>query len=189
MPDDMESRVAALESVTTDLAGLVRESREKLGVNETHIVALAGKFDESSTSILAALARLQNAQDVHMARSDEKFSGVAVSLTSVIDKLDKTADRLSANESLSQQLRTQSADQFKQLRKVEAAAASMQTTLTSQGTPEHAGSNSSLLNSPNLKYIMAPIIIILLGLFALAGVNMTGDAKKILGVAEVSHGD
>jgi uncharacterized coiled-coil protein SlyX len=101
MPDDLETKVAALERGTQDLTNLVREFSLKLSANERRIITLSQKMEDSSTSILAALNKLQIAQDVHMARSDEKFGSVSTSLTRVINKLDSTSDRLSANESLS----------------------------------------------------------------------------------------
>ena len=175
MPDDLQTKVAALERGTQDLANMLREFNLKLSANETRIITLSQKMEDSSTSILAALNKLQIAQDVHMARSDEKFSSVSTSLTRVINKLDSTSDRLSANESLSNQLRSQSATQFELISDLETGVAKMgHTPITGAG---------SLIDSPNLRWIMAPIIIILIGLFGLAGYNMSSDAKAILTVA------
>lgn len=168
--------MAALEGVTNDLAGLLKDSREKLGANEGHIMRLSSKVDESSDEILHALTRLQTAQDVHMARSDEKFGAMAGSMTRVIDKLDTTAERLSANESLSQQLRSQNATQFEQLGAIEASMASI----------KHPSATSlSFMDSPNFRWVVAPVLIILIGLFGLAGYNVTHGAKQILGIPEV----
>lgn len=186
MPDDLERKVANLEVVTTDLARLVSKSRLQLGVNEQGIANLSAKMDTNSTDILAALNKLQSAQDVHMARSDEKFNSTHISLDKVIDKLDQTAQRLSANESLSQQLRSQSATQFEQIGDLEAAVAGIPGGAP-VGAPAAMMPSPSFIDSPNLKYIIAPVIIILLGLFGLAGYNMTGDAKDLLGVPEVEQ--
>ena len=175
MPDDLQIKVAALECGTQDLANMLRGFNLKLSANETRIITLSQKIEDSSTSILAALNKLQIAQDVHMARSDEKFGSVSTSLTRVINKLDATSDRLSANESLSNQLRSQSATQFELISDLETNVAKLgHTPITGAG---------SIIDSPNLRWIMAPIIIILIGLFGLAGYNMSGDAKAVLGVA------
>ena len=156
--DNLKVKVQALEAITTDMSLLIKSTTIRLEQNESRTLSLVKKAEDSSIRILSAIAKLNKNQDVHMARSDEKFIGVGSSLSRVIDKLDATAERLSA---------------------VEPGRSN------SEASPE----SPQFIDSPNFKWIMAPIIIVLLGLFGMAGYNVTKDAKILLDVAEVQSGD
>ena len=176
----LDERVEKLDVVTTDLARLVSQSRLKLGENEQRMISMGEKMDEGHKSIISALGSLKEMQSTHMARSDEKFSGQAKMLDRLVDKLDDTSQRLSANESLSQQLRSQSATQFEQIGDLEAEVAAI-TGGAPVGQAAAMQPSPSLIDSPNFKWVMIPIILILTGLFGLAGYNMTADARTLMG--------
>jgi len=179
---DIETKVKNLDAVTTDLARLFSQSRLKLGENEQRMINMSAKIDDGHKNIIAALATLQESQNVHMARSDEKFSGQGKTLDRFIDKLDETIVTLASNNQLTETLQNHTATLFKRADQTEIDVALCQR--GSKGaTPTSASVSVSLIDSPNFRWVMIPIIIILLGLFGLAGFNMTGDVKGVLGVA------
>ena len=54
MPDDLQIKVAALERGTQDLANMLREFNLKLSANETRIITLSQKIEDSSSSEMSS---------------------------------------------------------------------------------------------------------------------------------------
>ena len=173
----IDEKVERLDVATTDLARLVSQSRLKLGENEQRMIEISEKMEDGHKNIIAALSRLQESQNVHMARSDEKFTGQGKTLDRLVDRFDEQTIALASNNQLTETLRNHTASLFKRADQTDKDVA---TCMTSHNV---SSSKSSFIDSPNLRYVIMPIIIILLGLFGLAGFNMMGAAETFIGVS------
>jgi len=177
MIDDLHTKVSQLEGVTTELASLLAIASSNLGKNEEHIVRLQTTMDSSTAAILDRLTGLQEMQSVHMARSDEKFKGQKHTLDRMMEKVDDTAERLAGNNQLTETLRNHTHTLFERIDATDKNLTLSMKTASNGGTV-----SSTFIDSPNFRWVMIPVIIILLGLFGLAGYNVTNDAWALIGV-------
>ena len=177
MSDEIHERISQLEGSTVELANLITIASGSLSKNQEHSIRLQETMDGSSTAILARLTSLQEMQSVHMARSDEKFKGQKDTLDRMMEKVDDTAESLAANNQLTETLRNHTGALFERIDSTDKKVAVCMST-GAQGS----AASTALMDSPNLRWIMIPVIIILLGLFGLAGYNVTSDASALIGV-------
>jgi chromosome segregation ATPase len=172
----VDEKVKQLESTTSDLARLASQAQAKLGDNEARMIDISGRMDEGHRSIIAALATLQESQNIHMARSEEKFKGQGKTLDRLVDKIDSTSNIVSGNTQLTETLQNHTRSLFKRVDQTDKDVASC---MASHGIkPEKGG--AAFIDSPNFRWVMMPIIIILLGLFGLAGFNMMGSPPALM---------
>lgn len=177
MSDEIHQRVSQLEGSTTNLANLLTIASDNLGKTQNHIVRLQETMEGSSSAILARLTSLQEMQSVNMARSDEKFKSQKKTLDRMMEKVDDTAESLAANNQLTETLRNHTGALFDRIDATDKKVAICMST----SAPGIAAS-TAIMDSPNFRWVMIPIIIILLGLFGLAGYNVTSDASALIGV-------
>jgi hypothetical protein len=176
----LDEKVGKLDEACTKLAELVTASGLKLGDNERRMIVISDKMDEGHRSIIAALATLQESQNIHMARSEEKFLGQGKTLDRLVDKIDSTSNIVSGNTQLTETLQNHTRSLFKRVDQTDKDVASC---MANHGIKAEKGGSVAFIDSPNFRWVMIPVIIILLGLFGLAGFNMTGDVKNMLGLS------
>jgi len=82
-------------------------------------------------------------------------------LNRIGEKVDDTSERVAKAESGVEQLRGQNKEQYQMLN-------------------TSPSKNSGFIDSPNLKWVIIPIILILVGLFGLAGYNVSKGTKEII---------
>ena len=177
MSDEIHQRVLQLEGSTANLANMLTIASDNLGKNEEHIIRLQETMEGSSAAILGRLTSLQEMQSVHMARSDEKFKGQKDTLDRMMEKVDDTAESLAGNNQLTETLRNHTSTLFERIDTTDKKVAVCMST----SAPGIAAS-TAIMDSPNFRWVMIPVIIILLGLFGLAGYNVTSDASALIGV-------
>ena len=85
-------------------------------------------------------------------------------LNRIGEKVDDTSERTAKVESGVEQLRGQNKEQYR-----------MFNTL-----PKSVNKDGNFIDSPNLKWVVIPVILILVGLFGLAGYNVTKGTKEVI---------